>query len=282
MRNARGTSAETVALNELFRLEPGHMMPDTRTHPAPQQTAPGHTVPPRILLVEDDADIARLITLHLEDLDAQLRHADRGDDALELALAETWDLIILDLRLPGISGLDICRRLREQGRLMPVLMLTAKSSELDRVLGLELGADDYLSKPFSPLELGARVKALLRRAGMNQQLQDKNVAGQAGADPLELGPFSICIRSHSVTLNKQSVELTSREFDLLLHFARQPGRVFRRTELLDEVWGYGHEGYEHTVNTHINRLRRKIEVDPGSPKHVVTVWGVGYRFQTGS
>ncbi|MFK7829923.1 MAG: response regulator transcription factor [Congregibacter sp.] len=240
---------------------------------------PQHTSPPNILIVEDDADIARLIALHLEDLDAQVRHADRGDEALQLALSKSWDLIILDLRLPGISGLDICRRLREQGRLMPILMLTAKSSELDRVLGLELGADDYLTKPFSPLELSARVKALLRRAAMNKQLEHKSAAELADEAALELGPFSICTRSHSVTLHKQPVELTSREFDLLLHFARQPGRVFRRTELLDEVWGYGHEGYEHTVNTHINRLRRKIEVDPGSPRHVVTVWGVGYRFE---
>lgn len=232
----------------------------------------------RILVVEDDADIARLILLHLEDLGADLHHVDRGDDALALATAEHWDLLILDLRLPGMSGLDICRSLREQGKQMPILMLTAKSSELDRVLGLELGADDYLSKPFSPLELCARAKAMLRRAAMNQ-LQTAQENNTAAEPEITLGPFAICTRSHSVTLHNQPVELTSREFDLLLHFARQPGRVFRRAELLDELWGYGHEGYEHTVNTHINRLRRKIEVDPGSPKHVVTVWGVGYRFE---
>ena len=229
--------------------------------------------PPRILLVEDDEDIARLILLHLRDIDAHVRHCDRGDDGLSLALDRTWDLIVLDLRLPGLSGLDVCRKLREQGHTTPILMLTAKSSELDRVLGLELGADDYLAKPFSPLELVARIKALLRRSSMNAQ-------PEAGADhPLERGPFTICTQSHTVTLHGEPVDLTSREFDLLLRFAREPGRVFRRSELLDEVWGYGHDGYEHTVNTHINRLRRKIEADPGEPKYVVTVWGVGYRFQ---
>jgi len=233
--------------------------------------------PPRILLVEDDADIAQLVCLHLEDLNAECHHSARGDDALELAVAQHWDLLILDLRLPGLSGLELCRQLREQGNYTPILMLTAKSSELDRVLGLELGADDYLSKPFSPMELTARAKALLRRAGMTrrqEKLQQDNEN-----DAINLGPFIICNRSHSVTLHKKKIELTSREFDLLLHFAQQPGRVFRRSELLDEVWGYGHDGYEHTVNTHINRLRGKIEVDPGTPQYIITVWGVGYRFQ---
>lgn len=229
---------------------------------------------PRLMLVEDDEDIARLVALHLADINATVHHCNRGDEALEQALAKPWDLIILDLRLPGISGLELCRTLREKGNYTPVLMLTAKSSELDRVLGLELGADDYLTKPFSPLELVARVKALLRRVALTQRSADADQK-----TPLQQGPFRICTESHTVTVRDEPVELTSREFDLLLHFARQPGRVFKRAELLDEVWGYGHEGYEHTVNTHINRLRRKIEVDPGEPEHVVTVWGVGYRFQ---
>ena len=229
---------------------------------------------PRLLLVEDDEDIARLVVLHLADINATVHHCNRGDEALEQALEHNWDLIILDLRLPGLSGLDLCRTLRERDNYTPVLMLTAKSTELDRVLGLELGADDYLTKPFSPLELVARVKALLRRATLTQR-------GTASGQETQIhqGPFRICIESHTVTVHDKPVELTSREFDLLLHFARQPGRVFKRAELLDEVWGYGHEGYEHTVNTHINRLRRKIETNPGEPEHVVTVWGVGYRFQ---
>ncbi|MEO0435910.1 MAG: response regulator transcription factor [Pseudomonadota bacterium] len=233
------------------------------------------TETPRILLVEDDPDIARLVQLHLDDVPAVTTHSSRGDEGLALARQQSWDLIILDIRLPGLSGLDICRELRSEGLNIPVLMLTAKSSELDRVLGLELGADDYLTKPFSPLELAARVKALLRRAKLS------SAENQKSGDPrIELGPFEICSQSHSVSLLGKRVELTSREFDLLLHFARHPGRVFRRTELLDEVWGYGHDGYEHTVNTHINRLRQKIEPDPAEPRYVVTVWGVGYRFQT--
>ena len=236
------------------------------------------TQQPRVLFVEDDEDIARLVLLHLQDIDGDVEHVGRGDDALQRAQAEHWDLLILDLRLPGKSGLDICRKLREQGNHVPILMLTAKSGELDRVLGLELGADDYLTKPFSPLELVARVRALLRRAALGTASDE-----QLNSEPcLERGPFVICTQSHTVTLAGTPVDLTSREFDLLLHFARQPGRVFRRTELLDEVWGYGHDGYEHTVNTHINRLRRKIEDDPGHPQHVVTVWGVGYRFQAGA
>ncbi|MCZ6830865.1 MAG: response regulator transcription factor [Gammaproteobacteria bacterium] len=228
----------------------------------------------RILLVEDDTDIAQLVLLHLEDLDAQVKHTDRGDTALQLAQSESWDLIILDLRLPGRNGLDICRELREQGDYTPILMLTAKSSELDRVLGLELGADDYLTKPFSPLELVARVKAILRRVSRLQRLTLE--AQETGN--LRCGPLNISVKHHSVTLEDRELELTSKEFDLLLHFARHPGQVFRRSELLDQVWGYGHEGYEHTVNSHINRLRAKIEDDPSSPSLIITVWGVGYKF----
>ena len=230
---------------------------------------------PRILLVEDDADIARLVALHLADLESEVEHCDRGDVALRRALSEDWALIILDLRLPGMGGLDVCRRLREQGRHTPLLMLTAKSSELDRVLGLELGADDYITKPFSPIELTARVKAILRRVSI-----ESRPAPADAEPPLVHGALSICPRTRCVTLQGRNVELTSREFDLLLHFMRQPGRVFRRAELLDQVWGYGHDGYEHTVNSHINRLRAKIEDDPASPHRIVTVWGVGYKFES--
>jgi DNA-binding response OmpR family regulator len=265
---------------EVFRLERRHRMQDPVTaHPHSHSPQPQASVQPRILVVEDDPDIARLLILHLEDLDAQVKHAERGDDAYALALEQDWDLMILDLRLPGMGGLDICRSLRAQGRLTPILMLTAKSGELDRVLGLELGADDYLSKPFSPLELIARVKAQLRRASMQRSVADGAPRTDGSEDPITVGPFSICTRRHQATFHGETLELTAREFELLLHFVRHPERVFRRGELLDEVWGYGHEGYEHTVNTHINRLRRKVEHDPRNPRHIVTVWGVGYRFQ---
>ena len=233
---------------------------------------PAAQPPLQMLLVEDDADIARLISLHLEELHAEVSHVPRGDEALQCCREQTWDILLLDLRLPGLGGLDICRQLRASGDQTPILMLTSKSSELDRVLGLELGADDYVTKPFSPIELVARIKAILRRARQS---------GPAEADTqrvLHCGNLTIDVREHRVTHRDVEVDLTAREFDLLLHFARHPGQVFRRSELLDEVWGYGHEGYEHTVNSHINRLRAKIEDNPTTPSAILTVWGVGYKF----
>lgn len=226
-----------------------------------------------ILIVEDETDIAELVALHLQDINAQTQHTDRGDTALDLAQQADWDLIILDLRLPGMGGLEVCRRIREKGLQTPVLMLTSKSTELDRVLGLELGADDYVTKPFSPLELVARVKAILRRVSVMQQPGDGD-----NAKPLRYGAMVVDAKRREVTVHNAVVELTSREFDLLEYFVRHPGQVFRRSELLDKVWGYGHEGYEHTVNSHINRLRAKIEPDPANPEHILTVWGVGYKF----
>lgn len=233
---------------------------------------PAAQPPLKLLVVEDDEDIARLILLHLEELHASVCHVARGDEALQRCREDTWDLVLLDLRLPGLSGLEVCRQLREAGDQTPILMLTSKSSELDRVLGLELGADDYVTKPFSPIELVARVKAILRRA---RQTSGATVETQ---QLLRCGNLTIDVREHRVTHREEEVDLTAREFDLLLHFARHPGQVFRRSELLDEVWGYGHEGYEHTVNSHINRLRAKIEDNPTTPSAILTVWGVGYKF----
>jgi DNA-binding response OmpR family regulator len=230
--------------------------------------------PWKILLVEDEQDIAALVSMHLEDIGAQTTHIDRGDLALLEAVKPEWDLMILDLRLPGLGGLEICRRLREQGNQIPILMLTSKSSELDRVLGLELGADDYVTKPFSPLELVARVKAIFRRVERSQSAAQGT---DRCMEPVSCGALIIDQGKREVRLAGGSVELTSREFDLLLHFVRNPGQVFRRSELLDKIWGYGHEGYEHTVNSHINRLRAKIEDDPAHPMRIVTVWGVGYK-----
>ena len=228
----------------------------------------------RILLVEDESDIADLVAIHLSDLCDELVHASDGYQGLELATSTDWSLIILDLRLPGPDGLEICRAVRKERAYQPILMLTSKSAELDRVLGLETGADDYLTKPFSVLELVARVRAILRRV---ENLQPKpNGNGQQSA--IRSGPIDIDPVRRLVTLDGRTVELTAREFDLLEHFARHPGRVFRRAELLDQVWGYGHDGYEHTVNSHINRLRSKIEQDPSQPEMIVTVWGVGYKF----
>lgn len=263
-----GTNGGFEHLEEVFRFEA-----DAKAMHKDVMTARR-----KFLVVEDEPDIAELIRLHLCDLDAQVEVSGRGDLALERAANEDWHLILLDLRLPGMNGLDVCKALRERGDYTPVLMLTSKSSELDRVLGLELGADDYLTKPFSPIELVARVKALLRRASLpSQQSSPSHSPGEQGG-VFQHGQLRLCERRHSVQVDGREVDLTAREFDLLLHFFRHPGQVFRRSELLDSVWGYGHDGYEHTVNSHINRLRSKIETDPSSPHYIVTVWGVGYKF----
>jgi DNA-binding response OmpR family regulator len=196
-----------------------------------------------------------------------------GHEGMRQSFARNWDLVILDLRLPGPDGLSICRALRRESGYVPILMLTSKSSELDRVLGLELGADDYVTKPFSVSELMARVKAIFRRV----ESLDKRFPGSA--DPISIGPLKIDAGGRMVEVNGEPMPLTAREFDLLLHFVRHPGHVFSRAQLLDSVWGYGHDGYEHTVNSHINRLRSKIEPDPAHPEMIVTVWGVGYKLE---
>jgi DNA-binding response OmpR family regulator len=227
----------------------------------------------KILLVEDDLDISHLVRLHLRDLGYEVEIAADGTKGLNRALTTQYDLIILDLMLPGIDGMEVCRRLRAQPDYTPVLMLTAKSSEIDRVLGLEMGADDYLTKPFSIRELLARVKAIFRRVEVlgTGQPEDKS-------DVLAVDDLVLDAAKRKVTLSGEPVQLTSREFELLQHFAQNPGRVYTRSQLLDQVWGYGYEGYEHTVNSHINRLRGKIENDPANPRFIKTVWGVGYKF----
>jgi DNA-binding response OmpR family regulator len=234
-----------------------------------------------ILLIEDDPEIAGLVEIHLRDQGYRVERAGEGDTGLRLALEGRHDLIILDLMLPGTPGLEICRRLREKESAVPILMLTAKSEEIDKVLGLELGADDYLSKPFSIRELIARVKAILRRT---QSLRDPGGMGGSGgtgaAGPAELTceDLTIQLEKRRVTLRGKPVELTAKEFDLLALFASHPGKPFNREQLLDRVWGYSYSGYEHTVNSHINRLRAKIEANPSSPRYIITVWGYGYRF----
>jgi DNA-binding response OmpR family regulator len=227
----------------------------------------------RILLIEDDPEIAELVHLHLRDEGYQVERADSGDGGLALALQGGWGLVILDLMLPGLGGLDVCRRLREQERHVPILMLTARSEEIDKVLGLELGADDYLTKPFSVRELRARVKALLRRS----QLAGALPAPERPVEVRHAG-LAIHLEKRRVTLRGKPVELTAKEFDLLALFACNPGKPYNREQLLNQVWGYSYTGYEHTVNSHINRLRAKIEADPSHPRYIITVWGFGYRF----
>jgi DNA-binding response OmpR family regulator len=231
----------------------------------------------RVLVVEDDPDIGRLITLQLAELDCESRLIDDGVSALAEAQAGRYDLVILDVMLPRLDGLQICRRLRAAELQTPILMLTAKSTELDRVLGLELGADDYLTKPFSMLELAARVKGVFRRA---EQLAAAKAAASAtpSTQLIEVDSLRIDLERHEAQVGGRPVELTAKEFELLAYFARSPGRVYTRAQLLDQVWGYSHSGYEHTVNSHINRLRNKIERDPANPDFIQTVWGVGYKF----
>ena len=225
-----------------------------------------------LLIVEDNADIASLIQLHAKDIDCAADIAPDGKQALEMFKQNDYQLVILDLMLPEVDGLEVCRQLRAATSYVPILMLTSKSSELDRVLGLEVGADDYITKPFSIPELMARIKAQFRR---NEALQSKE---QAQSGHIRFGELSIDTAKRLVTVEGREVTLTAREFELLLHFASNPGLVFTRLQLLEQVWGYNYEGYEHTVNSHINRLRAKIEKDPTMPVYILTVWGVGYRF----
>lgn len=189
-----------------------------------------------------------------------------------MALDREWSVIILDLKLPGMDGIQICQQLRAKGKYTPILMVTAKSTELDRVLGLEIGADDYLTKPFSILEMVARVKALMRRFDVSTGYSAKQ-STQLHFENLQLFPDE-----RKVILKGKEIELTAKEFDLLYFFASHPNIAYKRSQLLDQVWGYGHDGYEHTVNSHMNRLRNKIEDNPNDIKFIKTIWGIGYKF----
>lgn len=226
----------------------------------------------RILLVEDDVGIANVLAMHLRDERYEVMHSADGAEGLRLLEQGGWDALVLDLMLPGVDGLEICRRARAMTRYTPIIITSARSSEVHRILGLELGADDYLAKPFSVLELVARVKALLRRV----EAMARDVRADAGS--LELAGLTIDPLAREATADGKRLDLTPREFDLLYFFARNPDKVFSRMDLLNAVWGYQHEGYEHTVNTHINRLRTKIEADPAQPRRILTVWRRGYRF----
>jgi DNA-binding response OmpR family regulator len=222
-----------------------------------------------ILLIEDEQEIADIMMLHLGDLNYSITHTTDGINGLALALKEQWDLILLDLTLPRIDGIDICRQIRKTNPALPIILVSARSAEDERIYGLDVGADDYVTKPFGVDELIARVKAVLRRVEAMQGVVSTDVVCVNGVvlDPVR----------RAVSISGKSVRLTVREFELLLYFAKAPGQVFNRGELLEKVWGYGHHGYLHTVNTHINRLRNKIEPDPAHPVYIQTVWGVGYK-----
>ena len=228
----------------------------------------------RVLVIEDERDIAALVGLHLRDLGLEVVTCHDGRQGLELALGERWDLVVLDLSLPGLDGIEICRQVRVAGAYTPILMLTARTTELDRVLGLETGADDYVTKPFGIVEFTARAKAILRRV-QQLRLQAPEVSTSLRVGDVELDPDG-----RIAQLRGRALDLTAKEFELLAHLARHPGRVFSRAQLLDAVWGLSHDAYEHTVSTHINRLRAKLEPEPAKPRYLVTVWGVGYKLAT--
>ena len=226
-----------------------------------------------VLLIEDDPDIGRLLTLHLEDLGCSVFVCDDGERGLARALDGTaWSLLVLDLNLPRIDGLEICRRLRLGAYYAPILMVTARATELDLIRGLETGADDYLVKPFSVVEFAARVKAILRRV---EQLARR---APVQLRTIHFADLAVDLDRREALRAGTALDLTAKEFDLLAFLMQHPARVFSRAQLLDQVWGSTHETFEHTVNSHINRLRAKVEPDPARPRYIETVWGVGYRF----
>ncbi|MGE0114942.1 MAG: response regulator transcription factor [Steroidobacteraceae bacterium] len=227
----------------------------------------------RLLIVEDEQALAKVLRRHLVDAGFDVHLVFTGAGGLKAAESKPFDLILLDVMLPDIDGLEVCRKIRHRNMYTPVIMLTAKATEVDKVLGLETGADDYLTKPFSIVELIARVNAIFRRVDALATA----VATQPSMVVVK-GILSIDGASREVRVRGRTVMLTHKEFDLLWHFVHNPGRVYTRAQLLDAVWGYSHEGYEHAINCHINRLRAKIEVDQAHPKFLLTAWGVGYKF----
>jgi len=231
-----------------------------------------------VLLVEDDKAIAELVTDNLVEQKIEVTHVETGEKAIELVEQGGFSVVLLDVMLPGKSGLDVCRELREKRPELSIIMVTSRNSEIDRVLGLELGADDYLTKPFSIRELQARVRSQLRRCHVYSDMVSSCQQQSEEPKSLEIGSLHIDTNSHKTMLDGRALDLTSTEFDLLLYLASHPEQVFSREQLLSSVWGYHHSGYEHTVNSHINRLRNKLERDVTNPEIVQTVWGVGYKF----
>ncbi|MEV0132925.1 response regulator transcription factor [Dactylosporangium sp. NPDC050688] len=221
----------------------------------------------RVLVVDDDPTVSDVVRRYLEREGFAVELAGDGQQALDAYGTERPDLVVLDLMLPGIDGLEVCRRLREQDRTLPVIMLTALGEESDRVLGLEIGADDYVTKPFSPRELVLRVQSVLRRAA----------PAQASGELVD-GALRVDVARRTATLHGRELALTVREFDLLVFLMRNPGRVLRRTELLQQVWGWTF-GDQSTVTVHMRRLREKVEDNPAEPRRILTVWGVGYRYE---
>lgn len=227
-----------------------------------------------VLIVEDDPEIVQLLEIHLKDLGCSTFSAQSGDLGLRMAVENEPDLVILDVMLPEMDGIEVCQKIRANNVQSPIMMLTSKSEEIDKVLGLEVGADDYLTKPFSVREFIARVKAIFRRQKMTTSQLDKPEKQQT----LQFDGLNINIDTRKVVSNGSKIDLSPKEFELLVLLSTNPGKSYDRTNLLNLIWGYDFKGYEHTVNSHINRLRSKIEPDMAHPKYILTQWGVGYKF----
>ncbi len=226
-----------------------------------------------ILAIEDDPSLLELLKIHLRDIHCELHTSMDGREGLQKILNQEYDLVILDVMLPSLDGFEICKEARSAQITTPILMLTAKTEEIDKILGLEIGADDYVVKPFSIRELIARIKALLRRSQLATDAVD-----QRDSTRILAGNLVIDLAKRKVTIDEQRVELSPKEFDLLTLLAKNPGVSYSRNRLLNLVWGHDFEGFAHTVNSHINRLRAKIEPDMSSPHYILTTWGIGYRF----
>lgn len=227
----------------------------------------------QVLIVEDDKDLAGLLSIHLKDMECEVDVVHDGLEGFQKAMDKAYNLILLDVMLPGMDGVAVCQKIRALENYTPIMMLTAKSEEFDKVMGLESGADDYMTKPFGVREFIARVKAILRR-----QKQNQNLIKDGQNTNIKIGGLEIDMEKRKVTVNGTRVDLTPKEFDLLALMSNNKGRSYDRNQLLSLVWGYEFSGYEHTVNSHINRLRAKIEPDQNNPTYILTTWGIGYRF----
>ena len=227
----------------------------------------------KVLIIEDDSNIIDLLEIHLKDLNCEVTRSLDGREGLLKAINGDYDLIVLDIMLPEMDGLEVCREIRMNKVKTPIMMLTAKSEEIDKVLGLETGADDYITKPFSLREFIARVKVIFRRSNYEKLPFDK---GENGV--MRFGDLQIDVEKKKVSIEGKRINVSPKEFELLVLLASNPGKSYDRKRILNLVWGYDFEGYEHTVNSHINRLRGKIEPDINHPRFILTTWGVGYRF----
>lgn len=226
-----------------------------------------------VLIIEDDEDIADLIAIHLKDMDCRSVQVNNGQEGYKQASRNVFDLIILDFMLPEMNGLEICSQLRRAKNTTPIVILTSKSEDMDKITGLEYGADMYATKPFNVIEFKTMLKALFRRIDIsrNESVSESHVV-------VKLDELVINITKRSVHIKGQRIDLTVKEFDLLALLAAHPGQSYSREQLLSIIWGYEYQAYSHTVNSHINRLRMKIEEDAAHPRFVLTSWGVGYRF----